>query len=87
MNYAPFNDYTEMMKRKIWINRAFGVDYGLEHFLIWAAWRFGTRCIYWLSRQPFEHLFTDVLFFSLLSIFDFGNSFLGSGMAKETNNL
>lgn len=50
MNYAPFNDYIEMMKRKIWINRAFGVGYGFKPFLIRAAWCFWHE-VYILAGQ------------------------------------
>jgi hypothetical protein len=34
MSYALVNDYFEMMMKKIWINRAFGVVYGRNTFFL-----------------------------------------------------
>jgi hypothetical protein len=89
MNYAPFNDYIEMMKRKIWVNRAFGVGYGFKHFFNSGCLAFLARGVYigWAgsllniySRMYFSFHFC--LYLTLGTLF-----FLGGGMAKETNNL
>jgi hypothetical protein len=46
MSYALVNDYSEMMMKKIWINRAFGDVYGRKTFLIWGCLAFLARGVY-----------------------------------------
>jgi hypothetical protein len=52
MSYAIVNDRFETMNEEHGSTEHLALFMAGTLFLIRAAWAFGTRCIYWLGRQP-----------------------------------